>query len=85
MGRFRLRFGNSMFGNDWIYQQHGMFVHVHVKSQQWCRDNLPDFIEKLYWPTNNPHLNLLDYLIWQEFTQVVNWNRVKLKKSLIAS
>ncbi|CAF4023703.1 unnamed protein product [Rotaria sp. Silwood1] len=38
---------------------------------------------KDHWPPNNPDLNPLDYCIWDEFMQCVNWEKVTLKPTLI--
>ena len=44
---------------------------------------LPIFLDKNTWPANSPHLNPLDYCIWDEFAQAINWDRVTWKSSLI--
>ncbi len=41
------------------------------------------FIDKNNWPPNSPDLNPLDYCIWDEFAQRVNWEKVTLKPTLI--
>ena len=45
--------------------------------------NFPSFIDKYHWPPNSPDLNRLDYSIWDEFAQQINWGKVKSKKTLI--
>ncbi|CAM4965267.1 unnamed protein product [Rotaria socialis] len=80
-----LKFGNDMFGNDWIFQQDGAKPHTHAKSQEWCTKNFPSFIDKSHWPPNSPDLNPLDYCIWNEFAQVIEWDAVTSKTTLITA
>jgi hypothetical protein len=35
-----------------------------VKHQQWCDENLIDFMPKTEWPPSSPDLNPLDFSIW---------------------
>ncbi|CAF1975242.1 unnamed protein product [Rotaria magnacalcarata] len=35
------------------------------------------------WPANSPDLNLLDYCIWDELVEAMNWNQVTSKQTLI--
>ena len=44
----------------------------------------PIFLDKDTWPANSPDLNPLDYCIWDEFAQAINWDKVTSKSSLIA-
>ena len=45
---------------------------------------VPDeFSIKDHGPPNSPDLNRLDYSIWDEFAQQINWAKVKSKKTLI--
>ena len=78
-----LKFGNDMFGNDWTFHQDGTRLHTHAKSQKWCANNFPSFIDKDYWPPNSPYLNPLDYCIWNEFAELIDWDAVVSKKTLI--
>jgi len=78
------KFGNKQFGNDWWFQQDGARAHTAARSQNWCRENLPNFIEKDRWPANSPDLNPLDYSIWNEIVQGMNWDKVECKESLKA-
>jgi hypothetical protein len=78
-----LKYGNKIFGEHWIFQQDGAKPHVHHLTQKWCRDNFPSFIDKDHWPPNSPDLNPLDYCIWDEFAQCVNWKKVTSKTILI--
>lgn len=79
-----LKYGNKMFGDQWTFQQDGAKAHTHHLSQQWCRDNFPDFIVAGRWPPNSPDLNPLDYSVWEELVQAMTWRRVKSKSSLIS-
>ena len=65
-------------------QQDGARAHTAARSQNWCKENLPNFIEKDRWPANSPDLNPLDYSIWNEIVQGMNWDRVECKESLKA-
>ena len=78
-----LKYGNKVFGDDWIFQQDGAMPHQHYLTQKWCQENFPSFIDKDYWPPNSPDLNPLDYSIWDEFVKVIDWNKVKSKATLI--
>ena len=78
-----LKYGNQVFGSDWVFQQDGAKPHSHRLTQKWCRDNFPSFIDKNRWPPNSPDLNPLDYSIWDELVNAINWNKVDSKKTLI--
>ncbi|CAF5215756.1 unnamed protein product [Rotaria magnacalcarata] len=75
-----LKYGNQFFGSDWVFQQDGAKPHSHHLSQKWCRDNFPTFIEKDRWPPNSPDLNPLDYSIWDQLVNNINWNKVYSKQ-----
>ena len=76
-------YGNKIFGNDWTFQQDGAKPHTHRLSQEWCQDNLPAFFDKDRWPPNSPDFNSLDYSIWDELGQSIQWDRVTSEKALI--
>ena len=78
-----LKYGNIVFGKDWTFQQDGAKPHIHHLTQQWCRDNFPGFIDKDHWPPNSPDLNSLDYCIWDEFANIIDWNKATSKETLI--
>ena len=78
-----LKYGNHVFGNNRTFQQEGATAHTHHLSQKWCVDNFPAVIEKDHWPPNSPDLNPLDYFIWDEFIQQIQWVKVHSKKTLI--
>ena len=77
-----LQYGNKVFGNHWTFQQDGGRPHIHTKTQQWCAENFPAFIDKDRWP-NSPDLNQLDYSIWDEVASRINWKKITSKKTLI--
>ena len=79
-----LRYGNSKFGNNWTFQQDNGTPHTQQKTQEWCCQHFPSFIDKDKWPANSPDLNPLDYCIWDEFAQAINWDKVTSKSSLIS-
>ncbi|CAF2094995.1 unnamed protein product, partial [Rotaria magnacalcarata] len=64
-----LKHGNKVFSDDWTYQQDGATPHTHNLTQEWCQQNLPQFLDKNHWPPNSPDLNPLDYSIWDELIQ----------------
>ena len=74
-----LKYGSKVFGSDWLFQQDGARPHSHHLTQQWCRDNFPPFMDKVHWPPNSPDLNLLDYSIWNELVNTINWEKIKNK------
>lgn len=78
-----LKFGNDMFGSHWTFQQDGAKPHTHTKSQKWCAEHFPAFIDKDHWPPNSPDLNPMDYSIWNEFAQLIDWRVVTSKATLI--
>ena len=80
-----LKYGNAMFGNDWTFQQDGAKPHTHAKSQEWCAEHFPSFIDKDHWPPNSPDLNPLDYSIWNELARAIKWDTVTSKKTLIVA
>ena len=77
-----LQYGNKIFGNRWTFQQDGGKPHIHAKTQHWCAENFPAFIDKDRWPANSPDLNPLDYSIWGEVASQTNWKKITLKKTL---
>ena len=78
-----LKYDNDTFGDDWTFQQDGARPHIHEKSQEWCSKNFRSFIDKDHWPPNSPDLNPLDYCVWNDIAQVIKWNAVTSKKTLI--
>ena len=78
-----LRYGDSEFGNKWAFQQDNGTLHNHQETQDWCSQHFAPFIDKDTWPANSPDLDPLDYCIWDEFAQAIDWDNVTSKSSLI--
>ncbi|CAF2187062.1 unnamed protein product [Rotaria magnacalcarata] len=72
-----------MLGSDWTYQQDSARPHTHRLTQEWCAENFPDFISKERWPPNSRDLCSLDYSLWNELGQCMNWNRITTNTTLI--
>jgi transposase len=47
-----------------VFQQDGAPAHTSKRTQEWLKNNLPDYWGKDLWPPNSPDLNPLDYSIW---------------------
>ncbi|CAF1391729.1 unnamed protein product [Didymodactylos carnosus] len=78
-----LKCGNNMLGTNWAYQQDGARPHTHSLSQKWCHDHFPAFIPKIRWPPNSPDLCPLDYSLWNELAQAMNWDHITTKGALV--
>ena len=78
-----LKFGKKMLDDSWVYQQDGAAYHIHQLTQEWCARHLQSFIPKHRRPANSPDLNPLDYCIWNELVETVDWGRIKSKLPLI--
>ena len=78
-----IKYGNKVFDDDWTYQQDNATPHTHNLTQEDYEQNSSSFIDKDHWSPNSPDLNLLDYSIWDNFIQQMNWNKVQSKKTLI--
>ncbi|CAF3169579.1 unnamed protein product [Rotaria sp. Silwood2] len=78
-----LECGDKMLGSDWTYQQDGARPHTHHLTQEWCAKHFPDFIPKKRWPPNSPDLCPLDYSLWKELAQCMNWDRIATKATLV--
>ena len=50
--------------NKWVFQQDSAHAHRGKSTQNWCQNNLPDYITANEWPPCSPDLNALDYSIW---------------------
>ncbi|CAF2115393.1 unnamed protein product [Rotaria magnacalcarata] len=78
-----LECGDRMLGSDWTYQQDGARPHTHRLTQEWCAENFPDLISKERWPPDSPDLFPLNYSLWNELGQCMNWNRITTKATLV--
>ena len=55
----------TMFNKEpFLFQQDGAPAHTSNISQNWLRENIPDFITKEDWPPSSPDLNPMDFSIW---------------------
>lgn len=78
---------NTLFkGDHWIFQQDSAPAHKSRLAQNWLRDNVPDFIAHLDWPSGSPDLNPLDYQLWSDLEEDAcskpHTNLEALKKSI---
>ena len=78
-----LKYGSKVFGNDWTSQQGGTTPHIYQLTQQWCQNRFPSIIDKDRYPSNSPDLKPLDYFIWDELADAVDWNKITSKRTLI--
>ena len=69
-----LKYRNKVFENEWTFQRDSAKPHTHKLSQKWCEDHRPP---------NSPDLKPLDYSVWDEFNNQVNWSKVQSKTTLI--
>ncbi len=75
----------QMYTNGkWCFQQDSAPAHKAKICQNWCRQNLPDFISTEEWPPSSPDLNPLDYSIWGILEARVNSTRHTSLESLKA-
>lgn len=75
-------------GDPWVFQQDGAPAHRANTTQQWCRRNLADFIDRDSWPPSSPDLNPLDFFAWGymesklndlKITKIINLTAFKKK------
>ena len=78
-----LKCGDKMLGKHWTYQQDGVKPHTHHLTQKGCADRFPDFISKDRWPPNSPDLCPLDYSLWNELAESMNWKKITTKATMI--
>ena len=78
-----LKSDNYMLGQGWWFQQDNATAHTHHLTQKWCKDNLPGFIPKDRWTANSHDLNPLDYCLWDELAQSMDWDQVSSKLTLV--
>lgn len=61
---------NNLLGDNFTFQQDGAPAHGAKITQDWLRQNCPDFIDKDSWPPNSPDMNPLDYHVWGAMSEV---------------
>lgn len=60
-----LKNAQMVYGNEYYcFQQDSAPSHKAKRTQDWCRQNLTDFIPWEEWPASSPDLNPLDFSIW---------------------
>ena len=57
-------------------------THTHRLRQKWCVDHFPDFIPKSLWMLNSLDLCPLDYSLWNDLAETMNWDRATAKDTL---
>lgn len=55
---------------EWVFQQDSAPAHKCKLAQNWLKENVPDFIAHMDWPSGSPDLNPLDYQLWAELEEV---------------
>jgi hypothetical protein len=51
-------------GRPYVVPQDGALAHNSKRTQDWRRENLPEFWVKELWPFSSPDCNPLDYFVW---------------------
>ena len=55
----------TMFQNrSWIFQQDSLPAHKAKTTQQWLKNQVPEFISSDHWPFASLDLNPLDFKLW---------------------
>ena len=80
-----LKYENEVFDDNWFFEQDGANLHRDHLKEEWFRGNFSSLIDKDCWSRDSPNLNLLDYSIWDELINVINWNKVRSKTTLTKS
>ncbi|CAF3410536.1 unnamed protein product [Rotaria sp. Silwood2] len=73
----------KMLDSDFIFQQDNAPADRDKLTQHWCKEYFPHFWTKDRWLANSPDLNPLDYSIWGELHQQIDWRRVTSRQTLI--
>ena len=67
----------KLFGDEYYcFQQDGAPAHTAKSVQEWCEENLPDFIPKDEWPPSSPDLNPLDFFVWGYMLQNLKTKKI---------
>jgi len=61
----------TLSGNDFEFLQDTVPLHCAKVTQQFLRQNTPDFIAADEWASYSPDLNPLDYCIWDILQDLV--------------
>ena len=57
--------------NDFVFMQDSAPSHSAKATQNFLRDNTPDFISSQEWTPHSPDLNPLDYSVWDILQELV--------------
>ena len=57
--------------NDFVFMQDSAPSHRAKATQNFLRDNTPDFISSQEWTPQSPDLNPLDYSVWDILQELV--------------
>jgi len=57
--------------NDFVFLQDSAPSHRAKATQNFLRDNMPDFISSQEWSQHSPDLNPLDYSVWDIVQKLV--------------
>jgi len=63
--------------NDFVFMQDSAPSHRAKATQNFLRDNMPDFISSQEWTPHSPDLNLLYYSVWDILQELVYEGRRK--------
>ena len=73
-----LKCDDKMLTSNWTYQEDSATLHIHHLTQEWCTTHFPDFISKkrsLPLLPNSSDLCTVDYSLWNELAQCINWKQ----------
>ena len=78
-----LKYGNESFGDNWTFDRGWCQATYACLNSRIMPDEFSIFHQQRSLAPNSPDLNPLNYSIWDEFAQQINWAKVKSKKILI--
>jgi len=57
--------------NDFVFMQDSVPSHRTKATQNFLRDNTPNFISSQEWTPHSPDMNLLDYSVWDILQELI--------------
>jgi len=57
--------------NDFVFMQYSAPSHCAKATQNFLRDNMPNFISSQEWTPHSPDLNPLEYSVWDILQELV--------------
>jgi len=57
--------------NDFVFMQYSASSHCGKATQNFLRDNMPNFISSQEWTPHSPDLNPLEYSVWDILQELV--------------